>query len=174
MRSLLIGSHRHVTWLTSKWYHETKRYLLMLKVSFGESYSDCRQCRHADILSLSPLPLHSVAPFAANSIRLQDHLSPFCLSIGYFLSDSEALALPKCRTFIHAMEPTKRKRVKNRREQKFQIVRRNETGETLTKLSKEFGVGVSIVGDMRRDFEKIRKFYSASNGKSANLRKTMK
>ncbi|GBN08648.1 hypothetical protein AVEN_20923-1 [Araneus ventricosus] len=57
-------------------------------------------------------------------------------------------------------------------EQKFQIVNRIEAGETLAKLSKEFGV--STVGDMRRDSEKIKKFYAASNGKSAKLQKTMK
>ncbi|GBM54374.1 hypothetical protein AVEN_115710-1 [Araneus ventricosus] len=58
------------------------------------------------------------------------HSSPrpsvFCLSIGYFLSDSEALALPKCRTFIYAMEPTERKRVLLTVEQSFQIVSRIE------------------------------------------------
>ncbi|GBN77752.1 hypothetical protein AVEN_153664-1 [Araneus ventricosus] len=72
------------------------------------------------------------------------------------------------------MEPTKRKRVLLTAEQKFQIVSRIEAGETLTKLSKEFGVGVSTIGDMRRGSEKIKKFYAASNGKSAKLRKTMK
>ncbi|GBN50826.1 hypothetical protein AVEN_78399-1 [Araneus ventricosus] len=102
-------------------------------------------------------------------------LSAFCLSIGNFLSDSEALALPKCRTFIYAMEPSKRKRVLLTVEQKFQIVNRIEAGEILTKLSKEFGVGKSTAGDMRRDSEKKSKtFYAASNGKSAKLRKTMK
>ncbi|GBN52668.1 hypothetical protein AVEN_70271-1 [Araneus ventricosus] len=30
-----------------------------------------------------------------------------------------------------------------------------EVGESLTKLSKEFGVGISTVGDARRDSEKI-------------------
>ncbi|GBN10538.1 hypothetical protein AVEN_182671-1 [Araneus ventricosus] len=35
-------------------------------------------------------------------------------------------------------------------EQKFQIVSRIEASETFTKLSKEFGVGVSTIGDMRR------------------------
>ncbi|GBM42750.1 hypothetical protein AVEN_81576-1 [Araneus ventricosus] len=67
--------------------------------------------------------------------------STFCLSIGYFLSDSEALALPKCRTFIFVMEPNERKRVLLTVEQKFQIASRIEAGETLTKLPKEFGVG---------------------------------
>ncbi|GBN51694.1 hypothetical protein AVEN_227786-1, partial [Araneus ventricosus] len=127
----------------------------------------------ADILSLSPLlseiPFHCrplpEIPFVSKTI---------CLSIGYFLSDSEALALPKCRTFIYAMEPTKRKRVLLTVEQKFQIVTRIEGFETLTKLSKEFGVGVSTVRDMRCDSEKIKKFYAASNSKSAKLRKTTK
>ncbi|GBM68705.1 hypothetical protein AVEN_179375-1 [Araneus ventricosus] len=72
------------------------------------------------------------------------------------------------------MEPTKRKRVLLTVEQKFQIVTRIEGFETLTKLSKEFGVGVSKVRDMRRDSEKIKKFYAAFNSKSAKLRKTMK
>ncbi|GBN31522.1 Tigger transposable element-derived protein 2 [Araneus ventricosus] len=72
------------------------------------------------------------------------------------------------------MEPTKRKLVLFTVEQKFQIVSRIEAGETLTKLTKEFGVGASAVGDMRRDSEKIKKSYAASNGKSANLRKTTK
>ncbi|GBO24915.1 hypothetical protein AVEN_173327-1 [Araneus ventricosus] len=52
------------------------------------------------------------------------------------------------------MEPkiidgAKRKCVLLTVEQKFQIIRRIGTGETLTKLSKEFDVGVSTVGDMR-------------------------
>ncbi|GBN65222.1 hypothetical protein AVEN_145651-1 [Araneus ventricosus] len=75
------------------------------------------------------------------------------------------------------MEPTKSNRVLLTVVQKFQIVRREsriEAGETLTKLSKEFGVGASTVEDMRRDSEKIKKFYAASSGKSAKLRKTMK
>ncbi|GBM55776.1 hypothetical protein AVEN_85233-1 [Araneus ventricosus] len=72
------------------------------------------------------------------------------------------------------MEPSKRKRVLLTEEQKFQIVSRIETGETVTILSKEFGVGVSAVENMRRDSEKIKEFYAASNGKSAKLRKTMK
>ncbi|GBO30081.1 hypothetical protein AVEN_3113-1 [Araneus ventricosus] len=99
--------------------------------------------------------------------------SAFCLSIGYFLSDSEALALPKCRTFIYAMKPTKRKRVLFTVEQKFQIVSKTKAGEISTKLSKEFGFGVSRVGDVRRDSENIKKFYEVSNGKSAKLRKNM-
>ncbi|GBM45555.1 hypothetical protein AVEN_152590-1 [Araneus ventricosus] len=53
-----------------------------------------------------------------------------CLPIGYFLSNSEALALPKCRTFIYAMKPTKRKRVLLKVEQEFQIVSRIEADET--------------------------------------------
>ncbi|GBL78701.1 hypothetical protein AVEN_65265-1 [Araneus ventricosus] len=50
--------------------------------------------------------------------------------------------------------PTKRKRVLLTVEQKFQIVSRIEAVESLTKLSKKFGVGVSAVGDTRRDSEK--------------------
>ncbi|GBM45749.1 hypothetical protein AVEN_242792-1 [Araneus ventricosus] len=110
-------------------------------------------------------PLLPEIPFVSKTI---------CLSVGYFLSDSEALALPKCRTLIYAMKPTKRKRVFLTVEQKFQIVSRIEAGETLTKWSKEFGVGVSTVGDMRRDSEKIKKLNATSNGKSAEFRKTMK
>ncbi|GBM73696.1 hypothetical protein AVEN_177744-1 [Araneus ventricosus] len=72
------------------------------------------------------------------------------------------------------MLPTERKRVLLTVEQKFQIVSRIEVGEILTKLSKEFGVGISTVGDRRRDSEKVKKFYAASSGKSAKLRKTMK
>ncbi|GBM11799.1 hypothetical protein AVEN_22926-1 [Araneus ventricosus] len=72
------------------------------------------------------------------------------------------------------MEPTKRKRVLLTVEHKFQIVSRIEADETLTKLSKEFGVGVSTVRDTRHDSENIKKFYAASNGKSAKLQKTMK
>ncbi|GBN20000.1 hypothetical protein AVEN_72230-1 [Araneus ventricosus] len=75
-----------------------------------------------------------LSPFAGNSIRLQDHLpSSF---YWYFLSESEALALPKCRTVIYAMEPTKRKRILLTVEQKFQIVSRIEAGETLTNRRK--------------------------------------
>ncbi|GBN68230.1 Jerky -like [Araneus ventricosus] len=62
------------------------------------------------------------------------------------------------------MEPTKQKHVLLIVEEKFQIVSRIEAGETLTKLLKEFGVGVSTVGDMRLDSEKIKKFYTATNG----------
>ncbi|GBM10887.1 hypothetical protein AVEN_42140-1 [Araneus ventricosus] len=106
---------------------------------------------------LSYRKFHSIVPLC-----WKFHSSPrpfaFCLSIGYFLSDSEVLALPKCRSFIYAMEPTERKRVLLTVEQKFQIASRNEAGETLTKLSKEFGVGVSAVGYMRRDSEKIKRF----------------
>ncbi|GBM10440.1 hypothetical protein AVEN_263353-1 [Araneus ventricosus] len=116
--------------------------------------------------------VHSIVPPPLPEIPFVSKTN--CLSIGYFLSDSEALALPKCRTFIYALEPTKRKRVLLIVEQKFQIVSRIEAGESLTKLSKEFGVGISTVGDIRRDSEKIKKFYAASNGKSAKLRKTMK
>ncbi|GBM70235.1 hypothetical protein AVEN_147157-1 [Araneus ventricosus] len=97
-----------------------------------------------------------------------------CLSIGYLLSYSEALALPKCRTFTYAMEPTKRERVLLTVQQKFQIVSRIEEGDTLIRLSTVFGVGVSTVGYMRRDSAKTKMFSSASNGKSAKLRKTMK
>ncbi|GBN97257.1 hypothetical protein AVEN_270912-1 [Araneus ventricosus] len=125
-------------------------------------------------LFLSPSPFLSEIPFYCSPLREIPFLSKtICLSIVYFLSDSEALALPKCRTIIYAMEPTKRKHVLFTVEQKFQIVSRIEAGETLTK-SKEFGVGVSRVGNMRRDSENAKKFYAASNGKSAKLRKTMK
>ncbi|GBM19133.1 hypothetical protein AVEN_135614-1 [Araneus ventricosus] len=74
------------------------------------------------------------------------------------------------------MEPTKRKRVLLTVEQKFQIVSRIEAEVTLIKLSKELLILVSRVGDMRRDSEKkkFKKFYAASNGISAKLRKTMK
>ncbi|GBL86841.1 hypothetical protein AVEN_96067-1 [Araneus ventricosus] len=70
-------------------------------------------------LFLRPYPLLSEIPFVATTI---------CLCIGYFLSDSEALALSKCRTFIYAMEPTERKCVLLTEEQKFQIVSRIEAG----------------------------------------------
>ncbi|GBN72848.1 hypothetical protein AVEN_72701-1 [Araneus ventricosus] len=54
-------------------------------------------------LFLSPSPLLSETP------SIVPHSSPrpsaFCLSIGYVLSDSEALALPKCRTFIMPWSP---------------------------------------------------------------------
>ncbi|GBM71474.1 hypothetical protein AVEN_65375-1 [Araneus ventricosus] len=109
------------------------------------------------------LPLQEI-PFISKTI---------CLSIDYLLFNLEALDLPKCRTFIYAMEPTKQKHVLLTVEQKSQTVSRIEADETLTKLSKEFGVGVSTVGDTRRDSEKV-KFYAASNGKTAILRKTMK
>ncbi|GBM33700.1 hypothetical protein AVEN_54828-1 [Araneus ventricosus] len=99
-------------------------------------------------LSPSCRKLHSIVPLC-RKFHSSPRPSAFYLSIGYFLSDSEALALPKCRTFIYAMEPTKRKRVLLTVEQKFQIVNRIEAGETLAKLSEEFGVGVSTVGDMR-------------------------
>ncbi|GBL72290.1 hypothetical protein AVEN_115248-1 [Araneus ventricosus] len=69
---------------------------------------------------------------------------------------------------------TKRKCVLSTVEQKFQIVSRIEAYKTSTKLPKEFGVGISTVGDMRRDSEKIKRFDAASNGKSAKLLKTMK
>ncbi|GBL99755.1 hypothetical protein AVEN_249780-1 [Araneus ventricosus] len=131
-----------------------------LKVTFGGTIPTAGS---ADILSRSPLL--SEIPFVSTTI---------CLSIDYFLSDSEALALLKCRTFIYAMEPTKRKRVLLTVEQKFKIVTRIEACETRTQLSKEFGAGVSTVDNMRRDSEKIKKFYAASNGKSAELQKTMK
>ncbi|GBL54694.1 hypothetical protein AVEN_151396-1 [Araneus ventricosus] len=126
-------------------------------------------------LFLPPCPLLSEIPFYFPPLLEIPLVSKtICLSIGYFLSDSEALAFPKSRTFIYAMAH-KRKRVLLTVEQKFQIVIRIEAGETLTKSSKDFGVGVSTVGDMRRDSEKIKKlFYAASNGKSAKLRKTMK
>ncbi|GBL96516.1 hypothetical protein AVEN_229956-1 [Araneus ventricosus] len=132
------------------------------KVTFGGSYSYCRQCRHTDMLSPSPphppycRKLLSIVPLC-RKFHSSPRPSAFYLSIGYFLSDSEALALPKCRTFIYAMEPTKRKRVLLTVEQKFQIVSRIEAGNTLTKLSKEFGI-----------------WSAASNGKSAKLRKTLK
>ncbi|GBL98682.1 hypothetical protein AVEN_19725-1 [Araneus ventricosus] len=95
-----------------------------------------------------PLPL---TPFVSKTICLHR-------LIGYFLSDSEVLALPKCRSFIYAMEPTERKRVLLTVEQKFQIASRIEAGETLTKLSKEFDVGDLTFGDMRRDSEKMKIF----------------
>ncbi|GBN06153.1 hypothetical protein AVEN_5858-1 [Araneus ventricosus] len=77
----------------------------------------------ADISSLSPIsPLLSEIPFYCPPLPEMPFVSKiFCLSIGYFLSDSEALALPKCRTFIYAMGPTTRKRVLLTLEQKFQI-----------------------------------------------------
>ncbi|GBL72760.1 hypothetical protein AVEN_127983-1 [Araneus ventricosus] len=109
-------------------------------------------------LFLPPSSLLSEIPFYCPPLPEIPFVSKtICLSIGYFLSDSEALALPKCRTFIYAMEPRKRKRVLLTVEQKFQIVSRIEAGETLTKVSKEFCTGVSRVGDMRRDFEKNKK-----------------
>ncbi|GBM57437.1 hypothetical protein AVEN_24210-1 [Araneus ventricosus] len=81
-------------------------------------------------LFLPPSPLMSEIPFYCPLCR-KFHSSPrlfaFCLSIGYFLSDSEALTLPKSRTFIYAMEATKRKRVLLTVEQKFQIVSRIES-----------------------------------------------
>ncbi|GBL70281.1 hypothetical protein AVEN_98471-1, partial [Araneus ventricosus] len=75
-------------------------------VTFGGSYSYCWQCRHADILSLSPpSPLLSEIPFYCPPLPEFPFVSKTnYLSIGYFLSDSEALALPKCRAFIYAMD----------------------------------------------------------------------
>ncbi|GBN68321.1 hypothetical protein AVEN_219960-1 [Araneus ventricosus] len=70
---------------------------------------------------------HSIVPLCPK-FHSSPRPSAFCLSIGYFLSDSEALALPKCRTFIYAMKPTKRKLVLLTVEQKFQIVSRIEAG----------------------------------------------
>ncbi|GBM98563.1 hypothetical protein AVEN_15274-1 [Araneus ventricosus] len=116
----------------------------------------------ADILSLSPTHPHllSEIPFHRPSLPAIPFVSKtICLLPFYrlLLSDSEALALPKFRTFIYAMKPTKRKRVSLTVEQKFQIVSIIEVGETLKKLSKEVGVGVSTAGDMRRDSEKNQK-----------------
>ncbi|GBM77348.1 hypothetical protein AVEN_52718-1 [Araneus ventricosus] len=56
---------------------------------------------------LPPSPLLSEIPFYCPPLpEIPILCKTICLSIGYFLSDSEALALPKCRTFIYAMEPT--------------------------------------------------------------------
>ncbi|GBO00551.1 hypothetical protein AVEN_22824-1 [Araneus ventricosus] len=57
------------------------------------------------------------------------------------------------------MEPSNRKLVFLSVEQKFKIVSRIGAGETFTKLSKEFGVGVSTVGERRRDSEKNSKSF---------------
>ncbi|GBM75743.1 hypothetical protein AVEN_62815-1 [Araneus ventricosus] len=55
-------------------------------------------------------PLLSEIPFYCPPLQEIPFVSKtICLSVGYFLSDSEALALPNCRTFIYAMEPTKQK-----------------------------------------------------------------
>ncbi|GBO04931.1 hypothetical protein AVEN_168836-1 [Araneus ventricosus] len=96
---------------------------------------------------------------------------PFCWLLFVRL---RSVGFTKYRTFIYAMKPTERKCVSLTVEQKFQIVSRIEVGETLTKLSKEFGVGVSTVADRRRDSEKIKKIYVMSNCKLAKLRNTMK
>ncbi|GBN81866.1 hypothetical protein AVEN_231475-1 [Araneus ventricosus] len=132
----------------------------------------------ADIVSLSPpIPscrkFHSIVPLC-RKFHSSPRPSAFCLSTGYFLYVLEALTLLKYRKLIYPMEPTKRKLVFLTVEQKFQIVSRIEAGTTLTKLLKEFGVGLSTVGDMRSDSEKNKRFYAASNGKSTKLRKTMK
>lgn len=76
------------------------------------------------------------------------------------------------------MTSTKRKRVLLTMNEKLQIVNRLEAGETITKLAKEFGIGVSTVGDMKRNAEKIKKFSvtldKATTSDSAKSRKTMK
>lgn len=59
-------------------------------------------------------------------------------------------------------------------DQRLQIANIIEAGEPLTKLTIEFGVGVTTAGDMRRNTEKIKKFSAASNRKLEKLRKTMK
>ncbi|GBN83351.1 hypothetical protein AVEN_42481-1 [Araneus ventricosus] len=108
------------------------------KITFGGSYSYYRQCRHVDILSLSS-PLLSEIPFYCPPLPEIPFVSKtICLPsfYWYFLSESEALTLPKCRTVIYAMEPTKRKRILLTVEQKFQIVSRIEAGETLTNRRK--------------------------------------
>ncbi|GBN78461.1 hypothetical protein AVEN_56300-1 [Araneus ventricosus] len=102
---------------------------------------------NANLLPLSsPSPscrkFHSIVPLC-RKFHSSPRPSAFLLVT---LSKSEALALPKCRTFIYAMEPTKQEHVLLIVEEKFLIVSRIEAGETLTKLLKEFGVGVSTVG----------------------------
>ncbi|GBN08811.1 hypothetical protein AVEN_261077-1 [Araneus ventricosus] len=58
-------------------------------------------------LFLPPSPLLSEIPLNYPPLPEIPFVSrTICLSIGYILSDSEALALPKCRTFIYTMEPT--------------------------------------------------------------------
>ncbi|GBN90846.1 hypothetical protein AVEN_91351-1 [Araneus ventricosus] len=116
--------------LVNKQYH--------FKVIFGGSYSCCRSAdMPISYLFLSPSSFLSEIPFYCSPLPEIPFLSKTtCLSIVYFLSDSEALALPKCRTIIYAMEPTKGKRVLLTIEQKFQIVSRIEAGETLTNCQK--------------------------------------
>ncbi|GBL99377.1 Jerky [Araneus ventricosus] len=60
-------------------------------------------------------------------------------------------------------------------EEKRDIVMRLELGETVTKLAKEFNHGVSTVGDMKRNSEKIKMLFAElDSGKSAKFRKTLK
>ncbi|GBM58184.1 hypothetical protein AVEN_163947-1 [Araneus ventricosus] len=124
---------RHVT------REESCSALIAIEVgdTFGSNYSYCKQWRHAHILSLSPpfpsyRKFHSIVPLF-RKFYSSPRPSAFCLSIGYFLSDSEALALAKCGTLIYAMESTKRKRVLLTAEQKSQIVSRIEAGETCSR-----------------------------------------
>ncbi|GBM40229.1 Jerky -like [Araneus ventricosus] len=111
-----------------------------LKVTFGGSYSYCRQFRHPDILSLSP-PSPDCRKFHPIVQQISFVSKTICLSIGYLLSDSETLVLQKCRIFIYVMEPTKRKRVLLTVAHKFQIMSRIEVALNFnSKLggSKEF------------------------------------
>ncbi|GBM62135.1 Tigger transposable element-derived protein 2, partial [Araneus ventricosus] len=96
---------------------------------------------------LTPIPFLTEIPFYYPPLPEIPIVSKtICLSIGYFLPDSEALAIPKCRTFIYAMDPTKRKRVLLTVKHKFQIVSRIEAGE---KLSSDIEVGNSFIAELQ-------------------------
>ncbi|XP_054720160.1 jerky protein homolog-like [Uloborus diversus] len=73
------------------------------------------------------------------------------------------------------MASIKRKRIVLTIQEKYDIVTRLESGEAVTKLAKEFHVGVSTVSEMKRNSEKIKKCFAEFDiTKGAKFRKTMK